>query len=119
MENNIRAPKAPPMMGPIGSFDIAFPCTTSVASPAVALNVGLDEEDCGVENDEEDSSFRNDEENPVEYDDEADNTGEFGVVDGAVVTDLRDEVVRDGEGSLGGVPPSLTIKKSKVIESFV
>ena len=87
MQINVRAPKAPPMMGPIGSFDSDFPCTKAVASPlagvAPDVTVGLDEEDSSVENDEEDS---------IGYD-EGDNTGEFSVVDGVVVVELRIEVV--------------------------
>jgi hypothetical protein len=96
---NVRAPKALPMMGPIGSFDSDFPCTKTVANPlaSVAPVVRLDEEDSG------------------EYDEEGDNTRELGVVDVVVVVELRievvrnDEVVRDDEGSLGRVP-SLIVK---------
>ena len=99
---NVRAPKAPPMMGPIGGFGIFSPCTNSVAGlVGAAPNVGLDES-------EEDS---------VEYD-EGDNTGECGVVDGVVVVELGNEMVRGDEGSLGRVSSS-TIKKSRDIASFV
>ena len=104
---NVRAPKAPPMTGPIGSLDSDFPCTKTVASPlaGVAPDVGLDEEDSSVENDEEDWA--------IEYDEnsEGDNTGVLGVVDGVVVAELRNEVVvRDDERSLTGRVSSLTIK---------
>jgi hypothetical protein len=92
---NTRAPKAPPMMGPIGSFDSEFPCTETAS---VALDVGLDEEDSSVENDEELDS--------VEDDEEGDNTGEFDVVDEVVVVELRKEVVGDDEGLLG-VPSTI------------
>ena len=103
VQMNVRAPKAPPMMGPIGSFDSDFPCTKAVASPlagvAPDVTVGLDEEDSSVENDEEDSDFKND-------DEDGDNTGELSVVDRVVpVVELRIEVVRDDEGS-----PSLIVK---------
>ena len=99
VQMNVRAPKAPPMMGPIGSSSIVFPCTKSVVTPGVAPNVGLDEEDT------------------IEYDEEGDNTGEFGVVDGVVVAELRNvvrnkEAVRDDEGTLWRLP-SLTIKTSR------
>ena len=75
VQKNVKAPKNPPMIGPIGS-GIVFPCTKSVATPGVAPDVGLDEEDSSVESDEEDS---------VEYDEEGDNTEVLGVVDGVVV----------------------------------
>lgn len=117
VHKNVRAPKAPPMMGPIGSFGIFFPYTKSVASPGVAPDVGLNEENSGVENDEEDS-VEYDKEDSVEYDKEGDSTRVFGVVDGVVVVEPRNEVVRDSEGSLGRVLSSI-IKKSRTNESFV
>jgi hypothetical protein len=108
---NVRAPKAPPMMGPIGSFGVVFPCTNSVAGlVGVAPDVELNEP-------EEDSNVENGEKDSVEYD-EGDNTGECGVVDGVVVVELGNEMVRGDEGSLGRVS-SLTIKKSRDIASFV
>jgi hypothetical protein len=89
------------MMGPIGSFDSAFPCTKTVATPGVAPNVGLDEEDSSVENDEA-----------------GDNTEDCGVVNEVVVVELRNEAVRADEGTLGRVP-SLTIKASRSNAYFV
>ena len=82
--NKRAPPKAPPMMGLIGTFDSDFPCTET-------LVVGLDGEDS------------------IEYNEEGDKTRELGVVDGIVVVELKIEVVRDDEGSLGRVP-SLIVK---------
>ena len=93
VQMNVRAPKVPPMMGPIGSFDSDFPCSEAVVTPlvGVAPNVELNEEDSSVGNEE------------------GGNTGEFDVVDEVVVVELRNELVRDNEGTFGRVP-SLTIK---------
>jgi hypothetical protein len=94
MQIDVRAPKAPPMMGTIGSFGIVFPCTKSEASlVGVAPDVGLDEEDSGIENHEEDTGVEDDEEDSIGYDEEGDNTGEFGVVNEVVVVEVRIEVV--------------------------
>jgi hypothetical protein len=50
MQINTRAPKGPPIMGPIGSSDFEFPCTktVTVATPGTVPDVGLNEEDCDV-----------------------------------------------------------------------
>lgn len=53
---NVKAPKAPPTMGPIGTFESDFPCTKTVTTPGAAADVGLNEEDFRVE---EDSSVNN------------------------------------------------------------
>ena len=108
-----RAPKAPPMMGPIGSFDSDFPCAKAVASPlagvAPDVTVGLDEEDSSVENDEEDSDIEGDSFEYTNIDSEGDSIGVLGVVDRVVVAELRNEGVRDDERPLRRVS-SLTIK---------
>lgn len=94
MNISVKAPKAPPTMEPIGSSDFDFPCTKTVATPGVAPDVGLDEEDpCVAENDEE-----------------GDDKEDCDVVDEvlAVVGEL-DEVVRDDEGRIA----LLTKKKSR------
>jgi len=102
VQMNVRAPKAPPMMGPLGSFGTVFTCTKTVVTPgvaptktvvapSVAPNVGLDEEDSSVENDEEgdnaedcgavDGVGLDEDDSSVENDEEGDGTGDCDVVD--------------------------------------
>ena len=51
---NVKASKALPTMGPIGSFESDFPCTKTVTTPGAA-DVGIN---VCVENDEEKSTVK-------------------------------------------------------------
>ena len=117
VQMNVRAPKAPPMMGPIGSSDFEFSCTktVTVATPGAAPDMELDEEDSCVEDDEEDSRVGNDEE--VENDEEPEDSCvdeenpcvenhkkvETGEMDWEVVDEVGVSVVVL-RGSIGGGP---------------
>jgi len=88
---NVKAPKAPPMMGPIGRFESDFPCTKTVTTPGAA-DVGLNEEDVRVENTDEKpegSCVENDEKDTV-----ANAVGGVDVVDGVLVVEIGGTVVK-------------------------
>jgi len=88
---NVKAPKALPTIGPIGSFECDFLCTKTVTTSwPGAADVGLDEEDFCVENDEGDSCV----ENAV-----ANDKGEVDVLDEILVEELRDK----GAVAWGGI----------------
>ena len=88
---NVKAPKAPPTMGPNGSFESDFPCNTIVTTPGAA-DVILNKEDFGVE---EDSSVKN----SVDEGCVANNEGcpVDGVVVMVLVVELRNKVLVDRE----------------------
>jgi hypothetical protein len=81
---NVKAPKAPPTMGPIGSFESDFPCNTIVTTPGAADVVVNGE---GVANDDEGGSC-------VENDPVANNVGGADVLDVVLVEELRNKVVK-------------------------
>jgi len=69
MQMRVRAPKAPPMIAPIGTSD--FPCAGATV-PAITLDEGLEEEDWCVELDNGNDEVDGEEDCCVENDEEED-----------------------------------------------